>query len=101
MMKFNLGRLLPAALLLLSVVAPVAAQGTEDGTATTLPWSGWWWPAKLGHLILGYRGEPGPLMKLDQIDGRHAADWERNSPYHYSPNGPDWWGNCHAWAAAS
>lgn len=101
MMKFNLGRFLPAAALLLATVAPVAAQGVEEATANTVPWSGWWWPAKTGNLVLGYRGEPGAMIKHDQVDGRHAGNWEQSTYYHFNPAGADWWGHCHAWAAAS
>jgi hypothetical protein len=101
MMKFNLGRLLPAALLLLSVAAPLRAQGVEEATATTLPWSGWWWPAKTGDLVLGYRGEPGSLVKHDQVSGKQSSTWEQHTYYHFNPAGAEWWGHCHAWAAAS
>lgn len=101
MKKFNLGRLLPAALFLLVPVAPTAAQGVEEAAATTMPWSGWWWPSKQGHLVLGYRGEAGALAKHDQISGRRAASWEQGTYYHMSATGADWWGHCHAWAAAS
>jgi hypothetical protein len=101
MMKFNIGRLLPAALLLLTAVAPVCAQGVEEASATETPWSGWWWPAKVNHLVLGYRGEPGALFKHDQVSGKQSAAWEQGTYYHSSPNGADWWGHCHAWAAAS
>jgi hypothetical protein len=101
MMKFNLGQLVPAALLLLCVAAPAGAQGVEEASATTTPWSGWWWPAKVNHLVLGYRGEPGALYKHDQVSGRQSANWEQSTYYHHSPNGADWWGHCHAWAAAS
>ncbi len=101
MMKFNLGGPLAAALLLLVVAAPTRAQGAEEATATTLPWSGWWWPAKLGNLVLGYRGEPGALTKHDQVGGKHSANWEQGTYYHFNPAGADWWGHCHAWAAAS
>jgi hypothetical protein len=100
-MKFNLRRLLPAAVLLLSAVAPVGAQGVEEATANTLPWSGWWWPAKTGGLVLGYRGEPGALVKHDQVSGKAASQWEQGTYYHFNPAGADWWGHCHAWAAAS
>jgi hypothetical protein len=88
---------------LLALGAPLRAQEVpvEEATAATMPWSGWWWPAKTGHLVLGYRGEPGALVKHDQVSGKHAADWEQQALYHFAPAGEDWWGHCHAWAAAS
>ncbi len=73
----------------------------EEGTAGSLPWSGWWWPAKTGHLVLGYRIEPGALVKHDRLTGKKAAAWEQSQVYHFDPSGEDWWGHCHAWAAAS
>src|SRR5437879_5503452 len=100
-MKFNPGRLLAASLLLLTVSAPSRAQGTEEAISPTIPWSGWWWAAKTGNLVLGYRGEPGPLVKHDQVSGKHSATWEQGNPYHFNLTGPEWWGHCHAWAAAA
>jgi hypothetical protein len=102
-MQYRVGRLSTAVLLLLLVGSPLQAQvQPEEGTATIRPWSGWWWPAHSGHLVLGYLyGDPGALYKHDQVSGRHAAAWERKAPYHFTPGGPDWWGHCHAWAAAS
>jgi hypothetical protein len=100
-MTLKLGRFMAAALLL-GITAPVYAQAVEQATANTTPWSGWWWPAKTGNLVLGYRGgEPGALEKHDQVDGRQASVWERQTYYHFDPQGADWWGHCHAWAAAS
>ena len=99
-MTFNLGRVMAAALLL-GVTAPVYAQSVEQATANITPWSGWWWPAKTGDLVLGYRGEPGALVKHDQVDGKQASQWEQHTYYHFDPQGAPWWGHCHAWAAAS
>ena len=101
MKQYYLGRLLAATLLLLAVGAPLRAQQVEQGTATTTPWSGWWWPSQTGHQVLGYRGESGPLIKQDEVTGRHATTWEESHTYHFDPAGADWWGHCHAWAASS
>jgi hypothetical protein len=101
MKQYSVVRLLAALWLLLAVGAPLRAQQTEQATAAVMPWSGWWWPAQAGHLIVGYRGEAGPLVKQDQVSGRHSTSWEGSHPYHYDPSGADWWGHCHAWAAAS
>jgi hypothetical protein len=101
MRNFHSGRLIAAALLLCTA-APVYAQAVEGATATTTPWSGWWWPAKTGNLVLGYlAGEPGAMVKHDQVTGRQSAQWEESNASHFDLSGPDWWGHCHAWAAAS
>lgn len=99
-MTFKIGRLLTAALLLGAAV-PVHAQAVEQGTAAIMPWSGWWWPSKTGNLVLGYRGEAGSLVKHDQLTGRQSSQWEQQTYTHFDPQGADWWGHCHAWAAAA
>src|SRR5436305_20426 len=102
-MQYRVGCLSAAVLLLFLMVSPLPAQvQTVEATAATRPWSGWWWPSHSGHLVPGYLlGDPGALYKHDRISGKQAADWERKTPYHFMPGGPDWWGHCHAWAAAS
>ena len=101
MMKFNLGRLAAAALLICAAT-PAFAQVGEEATANITPWSGWWWPASTGNLVLGYlNGDPGALTKHDQLTGKQSAQWERGHYRHFSPGGPEWWGHCHAWAAAA
>jgi hypothetical protein len=79
----------------------VGAQELEEATAATLPWSGWWWPAKAGQHILGYRNEPGAMIKLDLLNRRGAGEWEKSHRYHFSLDADPWWGHCHGWAAAS
>jgi hypothetical protein len=101
MTTYPLGRLLAATLLLFSLSTPLRAQGVDEGAAAAPPWSGWWWPAKAGNLVLGYRGEAGPLAKQDQVTGKHSVTWEESEKYHFDLTGEDWWGHCHAWAAAS
>jgi hypothetical protein len=102
MMKYQPGRLLAAALLLLAAGAPLRAQGVEEAATPTTPWSGWWWPSRTGNQVLGYRGEPGPLVKHDQVSGKRSTQWEQSKNYHFSPGvAAEWWGHCHAWAAAS
>jgi hypothetical protein len=97
-----IGRLLAAAFLFVLAGAPAPAQEGEEATAPTLPWSGWWWPADSGQLLLGYRGEVGPLIKHDVVSGRHATQWEQSNPFHFDlADAADWWGHCHAWAAAA
>jgi hypothetical protein len=103
-MKNQCSRGLLAVLLLLAgLPMPTRAQElVEEATATTIPWSGWWWPANAGEHVLGYRrGEPGPLVKLDTVSGKQSVAWEMQDPTHFSPGAGPWWGHCHAWAAAA
>jgi hypothetical protein len=97
-----IGRLLAALFLFVLTGAPLAAQQGEEATVTTLPWSGWWWPAASGQLLLGYRGEVGPLIKHDVVSGKHATQWEQSNPFHFDLiDAADWWGHCHAWSGAA
>ncbi len=68
--------------------------GVDEGMARFVPWSGSYWPIREGMLIHG------PLRKYDQATGRRAAAWEldQNPPL---PSVPEWYGYCHAWAAAA
>jgi hypothetical protein len=105
-MKYHFSPLCWTPLLLLACSTPLRAQqapaAVEEATATTLPWSGWYWPAKTGLLVLGYRGaEPGTLVKHDRLSGKQAAIWEKQTYYHFAPDGANWWGHCHAWSAAA
>jgi hypothetical protein len=78
----------PALLFLLGA----AGAETDAGRASADPWSGYWWQHKSGGLT-------GPLAQYDQVTGGQAAQWERDT--HVSPDVPDWYGHCHAWAASS
>jgi hypothetical protein len=74
----------------------VAASGrawaeTDQGTASTLPWSGFWWQHKSGGLT-------GPLGKYDQVAGTQAAAWEKDN--HVLTAKENWFGHCHAWSAS-
>ncbi len=74
MRQLCFSRLVVALLLPLALVSPARAQeAVEEATASTMPWSGWWWPARTGQQVLGYRGEAGPLVKLDAVTGKRAA----------------------------
>ncbi len=68
--------------------------GVDEGMSRFVPWSGSYWPIRDGQLIQG------PLRKYDQATGHRAAAWEldQNPP---SPTVPEWYGYCHAWAAAA
>lgn len=86
----------------LCLVTPALGQSVETAQAAITPWSGWWWPAKTGNLVLGYHyADPGALVKHDQVTGRQSALWEQRTPSHFNPAGPDWVGHCHAYAAAA
>ena len=67
----------------------------EHGVASYKPWSGPWWPMCDGGLNV-------PLGKYDKITGHASVDWENK--HNLAGNFrelPDWFGFCHAWAAAS
>ena len=79
-----------AALLLIAANGPVRAE-SDLGTASTLPWSGYWWQHKSGGLT-------GPLGKYDQVEGTKAAAWEQDNHVLTAKEG--WFGHCHAWSAS-
>jgi hypothetical protein len=65
--------------------------GTDEGQARFVPWSGPWWPGQKGGLLR-------QLRKYDLLTGKQAASWEKtNNPRNAAP----WAGYCHAWAAAA
>ena len=67
----------------------------EHGVASYKPWSGPWWPMNHGGLSV-------PLGKYDRITGHTSVAWERQ--HNLTGNFrelPEWFGFCHAWAAAS
>lgn len=72
--------------------------------AKVKPWSGYWWPSKLGGMYtgIGYRGHPSVLEKLGGISTAGSAliaSWYRQN--FFKPSGESWYGLCHAWALAS
>src|SRR4051812_35502766 len=87
-------RAVAIALFLLASAGPAFGQ-TDEGTATRMPWSGYWWPHNEGQMR-------GPLAKYDLYTGEpNAVAWENK--FHPTSNNKEreWWGYCHAWAAAS
>jgi len=76
-----------------------------SGEASSIPWSGYWWPFKYGGLATGfdYRGSPAPLEKYHLLDsGRTsgaAIDWYEDN--YYDPDAESWWGLCPAYARAA
>jgi|GEM_PF-626861 len=67
--------------------------GVDEGQAGYTPWSGYWWPLREGRMLH-------PLTKYDRLTGRAAADWERKH-HPATPDTPEWFGYCHAWAASA
>jgi hypothetical protein len=97
-----------AALAITALAAPSSASaawvGPQQGAANKTPWSGYWWPMLSTSTNLYDNG--GPLQKYDSYlqntTGTRggAQAWEqRNHATHVAAN--NWWGHCHAWAAAS
>lgn len=77
----------------------------ETYTASTTPWSGYWWPFTNGGLATGndYRGHPAPLEKYELLTlGRYPGNlvsWYRGQ--YYNPNAPAWYGLCAYWARSA
>jgi hypothetical protein len=77
----------------------------ETYEASSLPWSGYWWPYRYGGLGTGqdYRGRPAPLEKYYlHTTGRAsgtALDWYLK--FYFNPNAPAWYGLCANWARAA
>lgn len=91
-------------------VIPTFPELQEDslvyrGEASTIPWSGWWWPfydKSPPHLY-----DPGgPMDKYDRVSlargqpNPGAMAWERKN--HYTDKKEEnWFGHCNGWAAAA
>ncbi len=92
---------------LLLLFAPGLGQQAraESAEAGYMPWSGYWWPTRLGGLGTGkdYRGHPAPLEKYDLLTfGRYpglSTSWYLEN--YYDPDAPAWWGLCAEWALSS
>ncbi len=93
-------------LALLMLLPSLAAAELIDGQAAFKSWSGYWWSFNGGALSNGYSrwtDEPAPIEKYElYVNGAYPGDatrWE--DTYHYDPAAPNWFGLCHAWAAAA
>lgn len=81
-----------------------ASAATISGRADKTPWSGYWWPMLNTYTYKLYNS-PGPMSKYDAYSKATggpggAYSWEYRT--HRTTNqANDWWGHCHAWAAAS
>jgi len=86
------------------ILLPEAAL-CETITASSTPWSGYWWPLNQGGLVTGddYRGHPAPLEKYDLLaKGLYPgtlSTWYTNN--FYDPQTPPWYGHCDSWSKAS
>ena len=97
-----------AYILLLSLcilLLPAAPASSESYTASTVPWSGYWWPFTNGGLSTGkdYRGHPAPLEKyelftLGKYPGNLVSFYNKN---YYNTSAPKWYGLCAFWARAA
>lgn len=82
----------------------LSATEKEVYEADMIPWSGYWWPSRLGgmHTGVGYRGHPTVLQKLGGISSSQSAavtSWYVQN--FFKPDGEAWFGLCHAWALAA
>jgi len=73
--------------------------------ASSIPWSGYWWPYTQGGLGTGldYRGSPAPLEKYNLLTTGVSSGTALYSylDVHYDPNAPSWYGLCGYWARAA
>jgi hypothetical protein len=73
--------------------------------ASSIPWSGYWWPYTQGGLGTGqdYRGSPAPLEKYDLLTTGVTSGTALYSylEVHYDPTAPSWYGLCGYWARAA
>lgn len=90
-------------LILFVLFHPVAYAQTHE--ASSLPWSGYWWPDSLGGLGTGqdYRGRPAPLEKYNLLTTGVTTGTALTEylAAHYDPNAPGWYGLCAYWARAA
>ncbi len=78
----------------------------EQGEASTVPWSGWWWPSHPngGEPQLWEQG--GPYWKYDRYveslgeSNPDVTGWERANQRYFGRD-EDWAGHCNGWAAAA
>lgn len=88
----------------MAIMPSLASAATESGTVSKWPWSGYWWPMLNTDLNLYDNGQSMQLydqylLKTTGTAGRAQA-WEKAN--HFTDDASnDWWGHCHAWAAAS
>jgi len=91
--------------LIFLVISIPHISSAEVVTADSIPWSGYWWPLRLGGLATGadYRRSPAPLEKYDLLTrGRYPAylsTWYKNT--YYDPSAPGWYGHCLSWSKAA
>ncbi|MBN2437444.1 MAG: hypothetical protein JXL20_02470 [Deltaproteobacteria bacterium] len=91
------------ALFLILSFLPFAHAETER--ATSIPWSGYWWPYTKGGLGTGldYRGRPAPLEKYNLLTTGMTAGNALDAylDAYYDPEAPSWYGLCAYWALAA
>lgn len=98
-----MARKLSLILLVLLLFPGVAS--CETVTASTVPWSGYWWPLNKGGLINGsdYFQHPAPLEKYDLLVRNYypstLTNWYKSS--YYDSSAPSWYGHCLDWSKAA
>ncbi len=108
-MRFRSKFVALVALMVALIAVPASAQAADPtsdyGSSTTWPWAGWWWP-QLDSQNPNLYDDGQALSKYDQYvkattgTAGTAQQWEKSN--HFTADAKnDWWGHCHAWAAAS
>ena len=86
-------------------ISHIPISSAEVYEASRVPWSGYWWPYRIGGLLTGddYNGKPSPVSKYDYAtQGTYKGEaYFYGLKYFYDPNALDWEGLCFSWAVAS
>jgi hypothetical protein len=73
--------------------------------ASSIPWSGYWWPYTYGGLGTGrdYRGRPAPIEKYNLLKTglTSGVALDEYLERYYDPYAPGWYGLCGYWARAA
>ena len=104
----SIGQLSPVVALFIFLILSVLFHPfayADSYEASSIPWSGYWWPDTQGGLGTGldYRGRPAPLEKYNLLTtgvttGTALTEYLDT---HYDPNAPGWYGLCAYWARAA
>jgi hypothetical protein len=104
----SIGQLSPVVALFIFLILSVLFHPfayADSYEASSIPWSGYWWPYTQGGLGTGldYRGHPAPLEKYNLLTTGVTTGTVLNEylTAHYDPNAPAWYGLCAYWARAA
>lgn len=100
----RLTRIVALSALIVVVFSATAQAASEYGSASRWPWSGYWWPMYSGYKNLYDNGEAlqayDTYVQATRGTNPGSQSWESANRRTDDPAN-EWWGHCHAWAAAS